>query len=223
VTDTRTTGAGGFDLEQTDRLLTTTRAVRKRLDFEHPVDPAIVRDCIRLACHAPNASNLQEWRWIVVTDPELRRAIGDEYRRILLPLLRDIADERTAQRDAAGLRITAATTFLAEHLGEAPVLVIPCFEFRVEADTHLAWTARMFASMYPAVWSFQLALRSRGLGSTLTTAHLLDDSRIQALLEIPDSYTQTCLLPVAHTLGDDFKPAPRRPVDEIIGWNRWPD
>jgi len=213
----------GFDLEQTDRLLTTTLAVRKRLDFDRAVEPEVIRDCIRVACHAPNASNLQEWRWIVVTDPARRRAIGDEYRRILLPLLRDIAAEHAVQHDAAGLRITAATTFLAEHLGEAPVLVIPCFEFRVEPSTHLAWTARMFASVYPAVWSFQLALRSRGLGSTLTTAHLLDDSRIQQLLEIPDTYTQTCLLPVAYTRGDDFRPAPRRPVDEIIGWDRWPD
>lgn len=210
-----------FPLPEVDRLLTTTKAVRRRLDLRRPVDPEVVKDCIRLACYAPNASNLQTWRWIVVTDPDLRRQVGEEYRRILVPAVEPMRARKLEAGDSAGVRISDAILHLADHMGEVPVLVIPCYEFDRSQVAELAWTSRMFASMYPAVWSFQLALRSRGLGSALTTAHLLDDGPIQRLLGIPDTYQQTCLLPVAHVTGDGFSPSPRCPVDEVIVWNQW--
>ena len=210
-----------FDLEEIDRLLTTTRAVRRRLDLAQPVGTDVLRECIGLATQAPNASNQQSWKWVVITDPEMRRKVGDEYRRIIVPPVEALRKQKLAAHDEVGVRISDSVLFLAERMGQVPAQVIPCFDFRVEASTHLAFTARMFASIYPAVWSFQLALRSRGLGSVLTTAHLLDDAPLQRLLGIPPRYTQTCLIPVAHTVGSHFEPARRRPVEEVIEWNGW--
>jgi nitroreductase len=210
-----------FDLAEADRLLTTTKSVRRRLDFDRPVETEVVVDCLRLAVHAPNASNHQDWRWIVVTDADLRRQIGDDYRRVVVPPVEAQRSLKIAEGDDAEVRILDATLYLAERMGEVPVMVIPCLEFEPGPALPFVWTASMLASIYPAVWSFQLALRSRGLGSVLTTAHLLDDSLAGKLLEIPDGYTQTCLIPVAYTVGTDFRPAARRPVAEVIGWNRF--
>jgi nitroreductase len=210
-----------FDLAEVDRLLTTTRAVRKRLDLTRPVEPEMIVECIRLATHAPNASNQQEWRWVVVTDATTRQAIAAEYQRILLPISADLRAARERAGDVQGLRLGASVTYLAEHLAEVPVLVVPCFRYEVTAASDLAWVARMFASVYPAVWSFQLALRSRGLGSTLTTAHLVDPGGVAEVLGIPEGWTQTALVPVAHTIGTDFGPARRGPVEAVIGWERF--
>jgi nitroreductase len=211
-----------FDVAGIDELLMTTKAVRHRLDLRRPVERELVVECIRLANYAPNASNRQEWMWVVVDDPELRRRIGEEYRRITVPAVVPMRDAKLAAGDHAGVRISESILYLADHMGEVPVLVIPCFDFRVGPSTPLAWTSRMFGSIYPAVWSFQLALRSRGLGSVFTNAHLLDDTRIGQLLHVPDNFTQTCLIPVAHTIGTDFRPSRRRPVEETILWNGWP-
>ena len=208
-----------FDIAETDRLLTTTRTVRRRLDFHRPVDADVVVDCLRLALHAPNASNHQDWKWIVVTDADLRRQIGEEYRRLVVPPVEAQRALKVTEGDDAEVRILDATLYLAERMGEVPVMVIPCLDFKPGPSVPFVWTASMMASIYPAVWSFQLALRSRGLGSVLTTAHLLDDSLVGKLLEIPDHYTQTCLIPVAYTIGTDFRPAPRRQVAEVIEWN----
>ena len=210
-----------FDLAQVDRLLTTTRSVRRRLDLARPVGRDVLVECIRLATHAPNASNQQEWRWIVVTDPAQRAAIAREYARILLPISTRMRTEREASGELEELRTTNAVIYLAEHMAEVPALVVPCFHYEVTPESGFAWIVRMLASIYPAVWSFQLALRSRGLGSTLTTAHLLEPAAIQALLGIPKGWTQTCLVPVAYTRGSDFSPAKRRPVEDVIGWDRF--
>jgi nitroreductase len=201
--------------------LTTTRAVRKRLDLQRPVEPDVVIECLRLATYAPNASNMQEWRWVVVTDAVTRRAVAAEYQRILLPISAELRADRERRNDVEGLRLGSSVTYLAEHLAEVPVLVVPCFHYDVTPESDLAWVARMFASVYPAVWSFQLALRSRGLGSTLTTAHLVDPSGVAEVLGVPAGWTQTCLIPVAYTLGARFAPAKRSPVEEVIGWERF--
>jgi nitroreductase len=210
-----------FDLAQTDRLLSTTRAVRRRLDFERPVETDVVVDCIRLATYAPNSTNHQDWRWIVVTDADLRRRIGEEYRRLVVPPVEQQRARKAEEGDVAEVRILDATLYLAERMPEVPVMVVPCLEFSPGPSLPFVWTASMLASIYPAVWSFQLALRSRGLGSVLTTAHLLDDTVVQKVLEIPDGYTQTCLIPVAYTRGTDFTPAPRRPVEDVVRWDGW--
>jgi nitroreductase len=210
-----------FDTAETDRLLTTTRSVRRRLDFDRPVEAEIVVECLRLALHAPNASNHQDWKWIVVTDAGLRGRIGEEYRRLVVPPVEAQRAIKVAEGDTGEVRILDATLYLAERMAEVPVMIIPCLDFKPGPSLPFVWTASMLASIYPAVWSFQLALRSRGLGSVLTTAHLLDDSLVGKLLEIPDNYTQTCLIPVAYTKGTDFRPAARRPVSDVIEWNRF--
>lgn len=210
-----------FDTENTDRLLSTTRSVRQRLDFDRPVDPDILRECVRLAAYAPNASNAQDWRWVIVTDPELRATIADHYRAGILPPMQELLEQRRADGDSAGVRHSEAVLYLAERFHEVPALVIPCIRGRLDPDLDFAWTASLFGSILPAVWSFQLALHSRGLASTFTTAHLLAAGEVAELLDIPDDYLQMCLIPVAYLRGDDLKPPTRKDPDEIIAWNRW--
>ena len=211
----------GFDLDQVDRLLSTTRAVRRQLDLERPVPRSVIEECLQLAVYAPNATNAQTWRWLVVTDPELRAAVGAVYREVLLPISTRMRDDRRERGDEAGLRHSASVLYLAKHLGEVPVLVVPCVEEPIEADANLAEVTAYFGSVYPAVWSFQLALRSRGLGSVFTNAHLLRAGEVAEILGIPDGVTQTCLIPVAYTRGTDFSPPPRRPLVDVVRWDRW--
>jgi nitroreductase len=215
----------GFDLEQVDHLLTTTRAVRRRLDLDRPVEPEVIAECLRLALQAPNAANSQKWRWLVVTDPETRRAIGDLYREVVLPAVTKMRENRLREGDVDRARISNSTVYLAENLGRVPVHVIACIESRLyknyAATLTQGQTAALYGSIYPAVWSFQLALRSRGLGSVFTTAHIHRAEQVAELLGIPDGYTQTCLIPVAYTQGDDFTPAKRQPLEEVVFAERW--
>lgn len=211
-----------FDLSQTDGLLTTTRAVRKRLDLDRPVPREVIRECLELAIQAPSGSNRQGWRWLVVSDVEKRRALAELYRQGAGSYLEDAHREATARGDAQNSRVFDSARYLAEHLQDVPVHVIPCIR-----DDHLTadpprhvWPGLM-GSILPAVWSFQLALRSRGLGSVLTTLHLAHAEEAKALLGIPDGIMQVALLPVAYTLGTEFKPAKRQPLDEILHWDTW--
>lgn len=225
-------GATGFDLDSVDRLLTTTKAVRNRLDLTRPVPRDLIRECIRLACHAPNASNAQEWHWVVLDDPAQKARVAEVYRDVLVPRVSQMLAVKEAAGDVAGARISRAILALAERLHEVPVLVLPCYDVPralaryqhlipdpgpLGLSTHM--DAGMFASVLPAVWSFQLALRSRGLGSTLTTAHQLRQADVADILGIPRDWFQVALVPVAYTTGDDFRPSPRKPVDEVIVWN----
>ncbi|MCB1026657.1 MAG: nitroreductase family protein [Microthrixaceae bacterium] len=220
-----------FDLEQIDRLLTTTKAVRRRLDLERSVDRETVVDCIRLASYSPNASNAQEWHWVIVDDPEQRAAVGEQYRKCTVPLVSKMLAVKEANGDEAGARISRSIIYLAEHMAQVPVLVIPCYDLEAGSARYgrLIGPDRetptmepgMYASIYPAVWSFLLALRSRGLGSVLTTAHQEDQAAMAEILGIPSTWDQTALLPVAHTTGGDFKPSRRAPVEDTIVWNRY--
>jgi nitroreductase len=206
-------GASGLDLGTVDKLLSTTRAVRRRLDLTRPVDLDVVVDCLRLAVQAPTGSNQQTWRWIVVTDPEVRRALADLYRN--LPADRPTTRlSSTPPPEDEQQRVTDSAGYLMEHIHEVPVLVVPCVE---DVGGAAGWPP----SIYPAVWSFMLALRSRGLGSVLTTVHLYRSAEAAELLGVPDGFVQSCLIPVAHYTGDDFRPAARRPVEEIVFLDRW--
>lgn len=220
-----------FDLAQVDLLLTTTKAVRRRLDLTRPVDRKVVVECIRLASYAPNASNAQEWHWVVIDDPEQRALVGEQYRTTTAPVVSQMLARKEADGDEAGARISRSILYLAEHMAEVPVLVIPCYDIAAAATRyghligeHAVPTSMepgMFASIYPAVWSFLLALRSRGLGSVLTTAHQSDQPAMAEILGIPPTWFQTALLPVAYTTGGGFVPSPRAPVDDSIVWNRF--
>ena len=211
-----------LDLAVVDHLLTSTRAVRKRLDLDRPVPDDVLLDCLRIGIQAPTASNSQGWRFLVVTDPDDRAALADIYRKAADPYLGAQADALAAQpggMESGDGRVLSSAKFLSVHLHEVPVHVIPCV-FGVEAVGNFAG-ASLYGSIFPAVWNFQLALRARGLGSALTTLHLAHEQEAAELLGIPPGVLQVGLLPVAYFTGDDFKPAARRPIEEIAYWDRW--
>ena len=207
-----------FDIPMTDALLSTTRAVRKRLDLERPVPRAIIDECLELAVQAPTGSNSQTWRWVVVEDTGKRQALADLYRKGAEAYLSGALE---LAGDAQTRRVFDSAMYLMERLQDVPVHVIPCVAGRPEEDAPVAVLGGLFGSIFPAVWSFQLALRARGLGSTLTTLHLVEEKAAAELLGIPDDVMQVALLPVAYTKGTDFKPAKRPPVAKITHWNQW--
>jgi nitroreductase len=206
-----------------DALLTTTRSVRKRLDFARPVPLELVRECLDIALQAPSGSNRQSWHWIVVTDSEHRQAIGEFYRRAVADYLagsgfagRLFADDRT--RAPVQARVGDSVAYLGEHLGDAPVLVIPCI---TAPELPAGNQAGLWGSILPAAWSYMLAARARGLGTAWTTLHLRYEAEISALLGIPADVRQAVLIPTAFSLGTDFKPAARQPLDEVLHVDRW--
>ena len=207
-----------FDLSQTDRLLSTTRAVRKRLDLEREVPESVIVDCLRLAVQAPTGSNTQGWRWIVVTDPAKKKELARIYSEGGKGYLQSAAGR---EMDAQTKRVYESALFLTDILERVPVHVIPCIEGRAESTMNIL-SASQYGSIIPAAWSFMLALRSRGLGSALTTLHLFKEQEAAELLGVPyDQVTQVALLPVAYTVGTDFKPAARPPVEGITYWDTW--
>ena len=210
-----------FDLTMTDELLATTRAVRKRLDLTRPVQREVIEQCLELAIQAPTGSNSQTWRWVVVDDADKRKGLADLYRRSADAYLSQAGAQAEKRGDEQTQRVFGSAVYLAEHLHEVPVHVIPCVEGRPPADTPAAMVAGLYGSIFPAVWSFQLALRARGLGSTLTTLHLPFEREAADLLGLPDNVMQVALLPVAYTRGTDFKRAERPPVSTITHWNGW--
>jgi uncharacterized protein (TIGR02118 family) len=215
-----TSGGGGFDLDGVDRLLSTTRAVRKRLDLTRAVPKETLLECIALSQQAPTGSNRQGWRWMVVTDPSKRKRLAEIYKAGGGEYLAQ-ARAATPSGDQQTARVYDSALWLVDHLHEVPVHVIPCIQGRIPPETPDGMKAGFFGSIYPAVWSFQLALRSRGLGSVLTTLHLNKESDAAELLGIPKDVTQVGLLPVAYTKGMDFKPATRPAPETITHFDRW--
>jgi nitroreductase len=213
--------AAGFDLGETDRLLTTTRAVRKRLDLDRPVDRALVLDCLRIATQAPSGGNSQPWRWLVVDDPDVRAGLAELYRRGYGPYIELQKAAIVAAGGDQNHPIVRSSDYLAEHLHEVPIHVVPCLLARLPERPTPVDTAGFYGSILPAVWSFALALRSRGLGTAFTTLHLHHEREAAELLGIPDTVTQVALLPVAHVTGSGFAPADRKPVEAVTYWNRW--
>lgn len=208
-----------------DELLTTTRSVRKRLDLERDVPLAVVRECIEIAVQGPTGGNAQSWHWVVVTDPDKRAALGDIYRKgwaLYKELgLADATERAHPERAATQERVLSSAEHLAAHLQDAPVLVIPCMEGRLEALPPFA-AASLWGSLLPAAWSFMLAARERGLGTCWTTLHLAHEQEAADVLGIPfDLVTQGLLTPVAHTVGTDFKPGPRADLDPILHVDGW--
>jgi nitroreductase len=206
-----------MDIPTVDELLSTTRAVRRRLDVARPVEREIIFECLQLAIQAPTASNDQNWRWMVITDADKRAAIAEIYRSLgeeyLAHAAKTVSDPQTRRVYESGLALTGI-------LADVPVHVIPCIEGRFDGNS-LPVAASAWASIIPAAWSFLLALRSRGLGSVWTTLHLVREREVAELLGIPDTVTQAALFPVAYTIGTDFKPAARPSVSTITSWNTW--
>lgn len=212
-----------------DEMLTTTRSVRKRLDLERLVEPAVIRECLELALQAPTGGNSQGWQFVVVTDLQQRKALVDVYRKgWALYLQRRMAGQANLEGPAStpeGMatlgKVLRSAIYLAEHMHEVPVLVVPCIQGRPEGLSATE-QAGFWGSILPAAWSFMLAARSRGLGSSWTTVHLYYEQEAAEILGIPYAkVTQAALIPVAYTLGTDFKPASRMPLDSVLHWDRW--
>ena len=208
-----------------DELLTTTRSVRKRLDFDRPVERAVVEECLTIAMQAPTGSNRQGWHWVVVSDAAKKRAISDVYRTNFAEY-RDGPAPTYADGDTRGERqakVADSATYLADNFHRSPLLVIPCLWGRLD-DASVRVGASGWGSLLPAVWSFMLALRERGLGSAWTTIHLMNDGEreVAEVLGIPfDKVTQGGLFPVAYTIGTDFRPAAREPLETVLHWDQW--
>lgn len=212
-----------------DEVLTTTRNVRKRLDLTRPVERSVVEECIELALQAPNGSNNQGWEWIAVDDPETKRQLADlhrlgleDNRKVLAADPNEYQQHNLGRNDRIG-EIHESVMYLVDHLHEVPVLVVPAMHTPVRLEgLNTFYQASQWGSILQAVWSFMLALRSRGLGSAWTTLQLWRERETAELLGLPcDTYTQAGLFPVAYTIGTDFKPAQRRPVSEVLHWNRF--
>jgi nitroreductase len=210
-----------FDIAMTDELLATTRAVRKRLDLDRMVPREVIMECLELAVQAPTGSNSQGWRWLLVDDPKKRKALADLYRKGGEAYLTAAGEQANQSGNEQQKRVFSSALYLMENLHKVPVHLIPCVEGRPPAGTSPAMMAGYFGSIFPAVWSFQLALRARGLGSALTTLHLLFEKEAAQILGIPDTVMQVALLPVAYTKGTDFARAQRPSVAKITHWNTW--
>lgn len=211
------TSGSDFDLDQIDRLLKTTKQVRKRMDLTRPVPRDLLLECIDIASHAPMGGNRERNRWLVVDDPELKSVIAEKYQAVGRPYLaanEGGLDERQA-------RVVDSAAHLVDHIAEVPAMVIPMRLDRLPDDAPNFAVAGYHGSVSPGIWSFQLAARARGLGSAWTTFHLVHEQEIAELLGIPETVTQIAMLPVGYYTGTSFSPAPRRPAREITYFNAW--
>lgn len=205
-----------------DELLSTTRSVRLRLDLERPVDRALLEECLDLAQQAPTGGNQQSWSFVVVTDADLRRELGALYKRGWDAYRREVAARAAgAAPSSATIRVYRSAQYLADHMGEVPMMLIPCIAGRTE-NAAIDVQAAVWGSILPAAWSFMLAARARGLGACWTTLHLRHEREAAELLGIPYAdVMQTALIPVAHTIGDEFRPGERKPLSSIVHWDTW--
>ena len=203
-----------------DELLSTTRAVRKRLDFERTVGIDVIKECLEMALQAPNGSNSQNWHFLIVTELSKKQRIAEFYRQVWEEYSKSPrAADRLHQDDPVltpvQKRIYSSAEYLAQNLEKVPILFIPGIAERVEQVPGLI--SRFYGSIIPAVWSFMLAARSKGLGTCWTRFHLKYEKEVAAILEIPfEKITQVALIPVAYTIGTKFKAAARKPLEEIL-------
>jgi nitroreductase len=211
-----------------DELLTTTRAVRKRLDYERPVPSELVRECVAVALQAPSGSNNLTMQFVVVTDAAKRGAIGEIYRQCyeiykgLDGVYVGSIQKGTVAEQAQQQRVQTSADFLGEHMGEAPALVIACHAGGRVDGAPAMMSASMLGNILPATWSFMLAARARGLGTAWTSLHLMMEQQVADVVGIPFAEVQqVCLSPLAYTKGTDFKPALRPDPDTVIHWDTW--
>ena len=206
-------------------MLTTTRAVRKRLDFDRPVPRELIVECLEVAVQAPTGSNRQGWHWVIVNDPAKKKVIGELYKEAWTAYSAagrpsyDESDPRRHQLPA----VVSSARYLSDRMHEVPVMVIPCHDGRVDRpeSTNLE-IAGLYGSIVPAAWSFMLAARARGLGTAYTTLHLKYEREVADLLGIPyESVSQAAMIPVGYFLGTEFKAAERIPLDRITHWDGW--
>jgi nitroreductase len=214
-----------------DELLSTTRAVRKRLNLERPVPMTVLRECLELAVQAPTGSNAQGWQFVLVTEANKKARIGEwyaqaysVYRESPIAIHKLHADSPDEALKASQARSASSADYLSEHMGQVPAMLIPCIEGRTdrpEINTSLMQSS-LLGSIIPAAWNFMLAARARGLGTAWTTLHLMHEREVSELLGIPyETYMQVALIPIAYTKGTDFSPVYRPPIDSIVHVDTW--
>jgi nitroreductase len=211
------------DIASVDLALTTTRSVRRRIDWQRPVPRDVIERCIDIATQAPTGLSLEAWRFLVISEPERKRQIAELYRRGF-ERLAELRAERTRR---PGLDATLANAAppkkalrdLADRLHEMPVLILVCMLGR--PDEGVARQVGFYGSILPAAWSLMVALRARGLGSTWTSLHLMHERESAELLGIPEDVTQTVLLPVGYMRDAVLAPAPRKGAREVTYWEEW--
>lgn len=205
-----------------DEILTTTRAVRKRLDYDRPVDPDLIKECLTIALQAPTGSNQQSWQFVVIGDPDGRAEVAAHYRASFDAYASTPASGGTAATVQRREQVRTSARYLADTMHQAPYLLIPVAEGRAERLTKTVQQAGFWGSAAPALWSFMLAARVRGLGTAWTTLHLAYEKEVAEIIGIPYArYTQVALTPIAHTIGTEFKPAAREPVEAVTHWDHW--
>jgi len=206
-----------------DEVLTTTRTVRKRLDFDKPVERALIEECLEIAFQAPNGSNMNNWHWVVVDDPATVREVARVYNEGLDAYIETLGDAVGENYMGSIIpryeKLSESTQYLRDHIHESPALLLPLMGGRTDG-ANIFFQASTWGSIVQAIWSFMLALRARGLGSAWTTGHLFREKEMAELLGIPfDRFTQTGLFPIAYTKGTDFRKAWRKGTDEVVSWN----
>jgi nitroreductase len=211
-----------------DELLTTTRSVRKRLDLDRPVERAVIEECLELALQAPNGSNHQQWRWLVLDDRKTIERAAAIYSAAMEQYSADIeaGKEKYLRGGQRSEQIAESVAHLRENMHRVPALLVPTLQDRFEVHRRGASTtyhaASQWGSIAPAIWSFMLALRSRGLGSAWTTIHLLREREMADLLGIPyETHVQAGLFPIAYTIGTEFRRAARQPLRDVLRYNTW--
>jgi nitroreductase len=213
-----------------DELLSTTRAVRKRLDFDRPVEQSVLMECMELALQAPSGSNAQNWHFVFVTDADKRAQIAELYRTAFAGYAESPMSAAAMHADDPSMadtqaRVMSSAQYLADNMHRAPVFFIPCAAGRIDQlsgeGANVAQSGT-FGSVIPAAWSFMLAARARGLGTCWTTLHLMHERTVAEIIGLPyDEVTQVALIPVAYTKGTDFKPAPRKPMEGVVHFDTW--
>lgn len=212
-----------LDLSVCDKLLTTTRSIRKRLDLTRPVPPELIEECLEVAVQSPSATNTQKWCFVVIRDAEKRAGLARLYKQAFESYWEQADDATYGTTGPASTevqRMIDSAVYLVNHLHEVPVHVLFCIEDQVR-DVPLFDQATAYGSILPAAWSFMLAARARGLGCCWTTVHLKHADEAAKLLNLPDSVTQCVLLPVAYYTGADFKAARRIPATQLTHWDAW--
>ena len=210
-----------------DELLKTTRSVRKRLDLTKPVPMAIIEECMDLALQAPTSTYGENWRFMIVTDPDKKRAIANWYKKghELFIIRKNLLQGESKDVSSPENRVLSSINYLAENLQDIPALMVPCILGRLDSEDvayNVQYQATMYASIIPAVWNFMLAARARGLGTCWTTLHLPFEQEVGSILGIPvQDVTQIAMIPIAYTLGTKFKSASRRPLHEVMRLNKW--
>ena len=208
-----------YDIASVDYILKTTRSVRKRLDLTRPVDRDVVMKCLDIALQAPTGGNAQGWKWLIVTDADKKAKIGEYYKRSFYAYARDgRIPSRSSQDPNQQKKVYNSASFLADHIGEVPMMIFACIHGRTNKQEY---AAGLYGSIIPAAWSLMLALRARGIGAAWTTLHLSFEKECNKILGIPDNVTTAVLLPTAYFTGETFKKANRIPARELTYWESW--